>query len=306
MKNQKLRSFGIVTGILCLLLTGSLSAAPLSGSHPIVLSHGILGFDDSQGLAGGLIKYWGRMDDYLRRQGVAVLTPGKTAMQGLDFRAREQKDQVLYWMAANGYSKVHIIGHSQGGLDSRYMVSNLNMRSKVRTLTTLNSVHRGTPVADIGLGVIPNWLEPGVAVVVNVFGQLVYSGGQQDVLEMARSLTTSSLASFNRNSPNQSGVNYFSYGSKMYWADPIQHPLMALTYPICWTGGVFNGQGGANDGVVPLSSQKWGTWKGSPSVPWYSTGVDHLQATNFSGTGKLWYDVEGYFLNMARNAMYNQ
>jgi hypothetical protein len=35
---------------------------------------------------------------------------------------------------------------------------------------------------------------------------------------------------------------------------------MGITYPITWTGGVFNGQGGDNDGVVPLSSQKWGTW----------------------------------------------
>ncbi|MCB1174097.1 MAG: lipase [Leptospiraceae bacterium] len=285
---------------------GGSSSKPLDGVHPIVLSHGILGFDDTKGLVNGLVKYWGGMDDYLRSEGAAVLTPGKTAMQGLDYRAREQRDQILYWMAANGYSKVHIIGHSQGGLDSRYMITNLGMKSKTSSLTSLNSVHRGTPVADIGLAVIPDWLEPTVAVVLNAFGKLVYSGGEQDIINMAKSLTTSSMAQFNATVPNASGVDYFSYGSYMTLADPIQHPIMFLTYPICWTGGVFNGQGGKNDGVVPYTSQKWGTWKGGPDYGIFTTGVDHLEATNLAYTGQTWYDVEGYYLKMAKNAKASQ
>jgi triacylglycerol lipase len=302
--NQRLLAAALTT--LCLFFGGALNAQALKGSYPIVLSHGILGFDDTKGLVNGLIKYWGGMDDYLRRQGVPVLTPGKTAMQGLAFRAQEQKNQVLYWMAANGYSKVHIIGHSQGGLDSRYMITNLSTASKVSTLTTLNSVHYGTPVADIGLAVIPSWLQPSVAIVVNTFGKLIYRSGNQDIINMAKSLTTGYLRSFNSSTPNVSSVKYYSYGSKMAWADLIQHPLMGLIYPITWTGGVFNGQGGANDGVVPFSSQRWGTWKGEPATRWYTTGVDHLQATNLAGCGAPWYDVEGYFLKMASNARANQ
>ena len=285
---------------------GGSSSKPLDGVHPIVLSHGILGFDDTQGMVNGLVKYWGGMDDYLRSEGAAVLTPGKTAMQGLHYRAVEQRNQILYWMAANGYSKVHIIGHSQGGLDSRYMITNLGMASKVTSLTTLNAVHRGTPVADIGLAVIPDWLEPSVAIVLNAFGKLVYGGGEQDIIAMAQSLTTSSMAAFNASVPNASSVKYFSYGSYMTLADPIQHPIMFLTYPVCWTGGLFNGQGAKNDGVVPYSSQKWGTWKGGPSYAFYVSGVDHLEATNLAQTGQLWYDVEGYFLKMAKNAKANQ
>ena len=123
---------------------------------------------------------------------------------------------------------------------------------------------------------------------------------------MAQSLTTGTLASFNSYVTNSSGVKYYSYGSKMTMIDVIQHPLMSIPHPICWTGGVFNGQGGANDGVVPLSAQKWGSWKGGPDYGLLVTGVDHLQATNFEWTGQLWYDVEGYFLSMAGNAAQNQ
>lgn len=62
---------------------GGSSSGPLVNSHPIVLGHGILGFDDSNGPAAGLLQYWGDVDQYLRDQGAPVLTPGKTAASGL-------------------------------------------------------------------------------------------------------------------------------------------------------------------------------------------------------------------------------
>lgn len=292
------------TGVLA--SGGGEAKKPLSGTYPIVLGHGILGFDDTEGMLNGLVKYWGGMDDYLRSQGVPVLTPGKTAMQGLAHRAQEQKEQILTWMAANGYSKVNYIGHSQGGLDGRYMITHLGMANKVATYTSLNAVHRGSPVADIGLGVIPDWLEPFVGAVVNVFGKLIYSGGEQDVIAMAESLAISNLATFNQNTPNVSGVKYYSYGSYITVPDLVQHPLMGILYPVTWAGGLFYGVGGANDGVVPHSSQKWGSWKGGPNTKWYTTGVDHLQATNFEWGGQSWYDVKAYYMKMATNAKNNQ
>ncbi|MBI3394304.1 MAG: alpha/beta fold hydrolase [Spirochaetia bacterium] len=303
----------LLTLVLLTLVSGPIlaggsgsSTQPLAGSYPIVLAHGILGFDDTSGLAGGLVKYWGGIDDYLRSQGVPVLTPGMQAMNDNVVRGNQLKNQVNYWMAANGYTKVHIIGHSQGGLTARYMTSNLGMSSKVRSITSLNSVHRGTPVADIGLAVIPSWLQPSVALVLNAFGAIIYGKTQQDIIAMAKSLTTGAMSSFNNTVPNVSTVKYFSYGSKMTIADPFQHPVMVLTYPICWTGGVFNGQGGDNDGVVPVSSQKWGTWMGGPSYGLLTTGVDHLEATNLEWWGQKFYDVQGYFLKMAQNAKANQ
>jgi len=54
--------------------TTSLQAQALSGTC-VVLVHGILGFDDTTGLANGLVKYWGGLDTYLRGQGAKVATP---------------------------------------------------------------------------------------------------------------------------------------------------------------------------------------------------------------------------------------
>ena len=186
------------------------------------------------------------------------------------------------------------------------MISNLGMASKISTYTSLNAVQRGTPLADIGLAVIPDWLKPSVAIVVNTFASLIYRSGNQDVLTMAASLSTSYMNNFNANTPNHPSVKYFSYGSKITIPDLIQHPLMGIPSPICWAGGVFNGQGGENDGVVPFSSQRWGTWRGEPSYPITTTGIDHLQATNSANSGQFWYDVKGYFLRMALNARNSQ
>ena len=158
-------------------------------------------------------------------------------------------------------------------------------------------------MADVVLAVIPSWAQPFVGVVVDTLAKLLYRDGRpQDVIAMGQSLSVSYVNSFNTTTPNVSGMKYYSYGSKMAFADPIQHPLMALTYPVTWAGGIYYGLGSSNDGVVPLESQKWGTWKGEPSSFWYATGLDHLQATNFEWSGEYYFDVNNHYLNIAKNA----
>ncbi len=311
---KRLRFFSAVTAISIFFLGstsalfaggGGSSPKPLEGSYPIVLSHGLFGWgEDSNGII-NIAEYWGGMDSYLRSQGVAVYAPTKTAAASNEARGQQLKDKINYWMAANGYSKVHVFGHSQGGLDSRYMTSNLGMKSKVSTLTTISSPHRGSPVADIVKGVIPDWLEPFVADVLGSLAGLVY-GGEQDALSALESLTTDGMNAFNSYTPNASGVKYYSWTSHMTWADPIQHPLMFLLQPACYVGGLVKGLGGSNDGLVPVQSAKWGTYKGEPSWNFYVSGIDHLQIVNALYSGQAWFDVEGFFLTMAKNAKNNQ
>ncbi len=286
---------------------GGSSSKPLDGSYPIVLSHGLFGWGDSDGDGIiSLIDYWGGMDSYLRSEGGTVYAPQKSAANSNEARGYELKDKILYYMAANGHSKVHVLGHSQGGLDSRYMAANLGMASKVSTLTTINTPHRGSPIADLVETVIPDWLEPFVGDVLGALVGIVYGSGEQDVLAALNSLTIDGLSAFNSYTPNHPSVKYYSYGSYMTWADPVQHPLMFLLHPACSVGGLFYGQGASCDGLVPYSSQKWGTFKGRPDYSWYVSGLDHLQVTNTLHSGQAWFDVEGHFLNMATNAKNNQ
>lgn len=304
---KKLALLSVLALTLALTSTG-ISAGTLSGKC-YVMVHGILGFDDTNGLAGGLVKYWGGVDGYLRSQGAKVATPGSSAAGSIDTRARqtinylEGSSSNPGWRIVNRCSKVHLIGHSQGGLVSRYMVKKLNYAGKVASITSVNTPHRGAPVADFVFAVVPKWLQPFVGSVVNTFAKLFYSDGRsQDSIAMGKSLTVATLKTFNAATPNVSGINYYSYGSSMAWTDLIQHPIMGMTHPATWAGGLAYGMGTKNDGIVPLSSQKWGTWKGGPSIRWYATGIDHLQATNWQWTGQFYYNVNAYYLKMAKNA----
>jgi len=275
---------------------------PLSGMC-IALVHGILGFDDTNGLANGLVKYWGGVDQYLRSQGALVATPGSSAANSLETRSSQTRDYLNTWMAQNKCTKVHLVGHSQGGLVSRYLTKNLGFSSKVASVSTVNSLHKGAPMSDIVLGVIPSWLKPFANSALSLLAKLVYRDGRpQDVIAMGQSLTVGYSASFNKNTQDVAGIKYYSYASKMAFADPIQHPIMALTHPITWAGGLFYGLGGDNDGVVPVESQKYGIYKGMPNSNWYATGIDHLQATNFEWSGQNYFDVNGWYNTIARTA----
>ena len=270
-------------------------------SLPVGLFAGPL---DTQGLAGGLVKYWGGMDTYLRSQGAKVNTPGSSPLNSIATRSQLTRDVLVPWMAANNCTKVHLIGHSQGGLVVRYMASNtaLGFKSKVATVSTVDAVHKGAPLADIVLGIIPSWLQPFANSALGLFSQLFYGKKPMDVIAMGKSLAVSTVNSFNAATPNVAGMKYYSYANKMAWADPIQHLLMAPTYPITWAGGLYYGLGSANDGVVPFESQKWGTYKGTASAKWYATGIDHLQATNLEWSGQNYFDVSGWYLGIAQTA----
>lgn len=51
----------------------------------------------------------------------------------------------------------HIIGHSQGGIDGRWLLEDLEMRKKILSLTSINSPFRGTPVLDYFPWLKQNW-----------------------------------------------------------------------------------------------------------------------------------------------------
>ena len=52
--------------------------------------------------------------------------------------------------ASTGAQKVDLIGHSQGGLTSRYYIKNLGGATEVDSMISLASLHYGTSVANLG------------------------------------------------------------------------------------------------------------------------------------------------------------
>ncbi len=201
---------------------------------PIVLVHGLFGFAQLRMGSWVLVDYFNGIPNALRAAGnrvlVAHLSPTRSiadrAAQLKAFLDREVPDE-----------PVHIIGHSMGGLDARYLISRLGMAHRVLSLTTLGTPHRGSAFADWAL---------------SRFARLI--GPMFDNLGIPRhafdDLTVAHCKQFNDETPDAPGVRYFSVAGhhRTHWSNPAWQ----LTSPI------VTGAEGPNDGVVSLSSAKWG------------------------------------------------
>jgi triacylglycerol lipase len=75
--------------------------------------------------------------------------------------ARRLSDLVEKTCEETGYEKVHVVGHSLGGLIARYYVQRLGGDTRVHTLCTLGSPHAGTHAARLLPSKLVRQLRPG-------------------------------------------------------------------------------------------------------------------------------------------------
>jgi triacylglycerol lipase len=217
---------------------------------PIVLVHGLLGFDRMQIGTWVLTDYFNGIPDALRAAGNRVLLARLSPTGGIAERAAQLKEQI-----DNEYpdEPVHLISHSMGGLDSRYMITHLGMGDRVLTLTTLGTPHRGTAFADWGVRRFAPLVQP----LVEYFGL---------PFQAFHDLTIERCKEFNERTPDAPNVRYFSVGGK------IPHDWLHAHWGI--PSAILDKLEGANDGIVSLASARHGesfeVWDG-----------DHLSLINW-------------------------
>lgn len=218
---------------------------------PIVLVHGLFGFDRLQVAGATLVNYFADIPVLLRSAGNRVLIPALTPTGAVEDRARQLKD---FLRAQPTDEPVHLIAHSMGGLDARYMISCLGMADRVLSLTTIGTPHRGTSFADWGVGRFQRLLKP-ILQTIGMPHQGFYD------------LTRDQCKTFNEKVADMPNVHYFSVGGRH--DGNLLHPEWLLSYNIVLQ------KEGHNDGVVSLESARYGkefdVWEG-----------DHLSLVNWS------------------------
>jgi hypothetical protein len=75
--------------------------------------------------------------------------------------ARLLSAQVEQLVAETGYERIHVVGHSMGGLIARYYVQRLGGHERVHTLVTLGTPHGGTRMAHVLPSMLCRQLRPG-------------------------------------------------------------------------------------------------------------------------------------------------
>lgn len=217
---------------------------------PIVLVHGLLGFDYMRVGSHPVMSYWAGIPEALSINGTRVLVARVSPTAGIAQRAQDLQrflDQHLPGEA------VHLFAHSMGGLDSRYLISRLGMAPRILSLTTLGTPHRGTAMADWGLRSVLPLVRP-------MFDLLGLPW------QAVPDLTVESCKLFNEQVPDVPGVRYFSVAGQFQANWRKWHFSVPERY--------LRRLEGPNDGLVSVSSATYGEdcqiWE-----------VDHMDLVNW-------------------------
>jgi triacylglycerol lipase len=260
---------GLCAGFTLLLSLVALPANAVGYTqtrYPIVLAHGLFGFDT---LAG--VPYFYQIPDALSRDGAKVYVTKVSAENSSVVRGEQLLTQVKNILAVTGAKKVNLIGHSQGGLDIRYVAA--VRPDLVASVTTVGTPHKGSKFADALRGTLPpgSLTEAVLASVAQGFGSLIniLSGGgtnPQNAIAALDALTSSGTASFNSKYPaglptsscgsgaaSANGVAFYSWGGTGLLTN-----VLDLTDPALGLTGLAFGLE-ANDGLVGRCSNHFGT-----------------------------------------------
>jgi triacylglycerol lipase len=230
----------------------------------IILAHGILGFHKRFG-----IEYFNGVAKHL--EPAKVLVPEVSATGGIATRGEELRNQILASFksgALDPAEKAHIIAHSMGGLDSRYLLSPANenttpandVSGRIASLTTISSPHHGSPIADL-LVLEPDTGSPtlsylrgivnNLSMVDQVVGTLLAHFGIS--LDGLKDLTTESMQAFNARYGDRPGLRYYSVAGA---GRPGLLPTALVFVP--FHRYIRDQKNQDNDGLVTVPSAQWG------------------------------------------------
>ncbi|MDD9950484.1 MAG: triacylglycerol lipase [Zetaproteobacteria bacterium] len=233
---------------------------------PFVLHHGIVGFRQFLGK-----DYYDQIAEYLRREGYEVYETHISPFGTIDFRGQQLQKQLLDVLTLSGKPFVHLIAHSMGGLDARWIAAAPENKGVIQSVTTIGTPHYGTPLAAPALK---------VSRLLNVFFKSAISvlvflpQGSKNILEtmiesLEQVLPQYMKTVFNKLILDVEGVRYLS------WGGMVERPIGSClkrkrSLLFAATDMYLDRLGLQNDGVVPYESTKWGV-VGAPL--W----ADHLE-----------------------------
>jgi triacylglycerol lipase len=233
--------------------------------YPIVLAHGLSGFRQLF----GVVDYFFGIPGDLRSGGAQVFVTQVSAVASAEERGEQLLQQVEFIASSTGAGKVNLIGHSEGGLDARYVMA--VRPDLIASLTTVATPHLGADLADFLADNIDGGGFNGavLSALGNSFGTILdlFTGtsSPQDALGAVRSLSSAGAADFNQRFPDglaatrcgatpitsASGIPLFSWAGSSKLTN-----LLDVSDPALGVASLFYSE--ANDGLVGRCSSHFG------------------------------------------------
>jgi triacylglycerol lipase len=244
----------------------------------IVLAYGILGFNTVPFTD---IRYFNGIEDFLKdRFQARILVAEVAPVAGIEVRGNELKRRILEALGQTGKpsvldpnQKVHIIAHSMGGLDARYILSPANpddIAGRVSSLTTIGTPHRGSPLADLCESFVDGESDmPLQGAIEGIIRDIVSNFLWFDAVH---DLTTESMRKFNDIYIDNPQINYFCIAGEGRNGDESSKTCKLLLPAHRYIKRMTDEE---NDGTVSVSSAQPDGWE-VISPPWPADHFDEV------------------------------
>lgn len=247
---------------------------------PLVMVHGFLGTQNYF----GLFEYWNGILPPIRNAGTEVYDPSSSLVASSESRAIKVAQAIDDALAETGARKVNLIGHSQGGTDSRIIASpgGLDRGANISSLTTIATPHYGVPIP-----------------------LLEFLSGAINFIFEFPDFSPEKAKAFNNQYVDDPRVEYYSWSFRTCaeidylcridsggvlvpafnpfegkWGVDVAggekvNTLLAIPHGIISIGSFLGGDGADNDGLVSVKSANWGP-KANQFGPLWADHVDEI------------------------------
>jgi len=251
--------------------------------YPILMVHGVF-FRDWK-----YVNYWGRIPKELTNNGASIFYGNHNSSLTVEQSAEELEKRITEIINETNCGKLNVIAHSKGGLDMRYAISCLDMDKYVASLTTVNTPHRGSPIAGTAVDKLPEKL---VSTIGSGYEKLFTKLGVDniDFLGSINGLTPEKCEELNGIMTDREGILYQSLGSTM-------SSVVSAAFPLNAGYAILKHVGGDNDGLVCTDSMMWGDFLGVQKT-FGRKGISHGDIIDMTRKNIPGFDVSEYFVDL--------
>lgn len=248
--------------------------------YPIILVHGLMVRHFKR------FRAFGRIEHVLDCEGHDVHVATHDGFGCIETNAEQLRDYILGVLEKTGAKKVHLIAHSKGGLDLKYMIKTYGMTDKIATFTTLSTPHKGSAIAS-HIWKLPMWIKKIIAFFINTFYRIL-GDKHPNSLKACDQLRTSEDGD-EELFDHYDGIYCQSYSATLKRSRDCF--IMALPHKI-----YKKYEDGDTDGMVSRESSKFGHYRGEI----LDISISHGQMVDFASRKHQKEKIYEFYKNMCR------
>ena len=250
--------------------------------HPVVLMHGL-------GMM-AVIRRAGHLHDVAmqyRTHGIRAFAPNVPPYNPVSVRANIWKSRIDQILEETRSEHIHLIAHSMGGLDARYLISKEGYHRHVKTLTTIATPHHGSSIANFVLEQ-PERLRAILVDFANWMGDNAMEEVHADFFNTIAELTPEYICTtFNEEVPDHDSVLYWSYAARSGKGTSTRMSPFLMPLNL-----ILHNREGENDGFVSVESARWGNLLGVLEA-------DHAQQLGLQLPIQSTFDSQQFYTQLA-------